>query len=257
MSLNAVSAHFHAKSEALLLTLESRLHRIVLGWLLIAGVAALVRVVASPLGSPIDLRGLVPYLLLVFAPVASLLVGLRVFRDGQGQAQPSIRLAKAGQWRNVSRSEAMRDPLYGTTGMMVSLLVGMLINIPVRAAEYLAAIPAISGPVPAWLFVLHTTMTLDVVLLTSLYAITFAAALRKVPLFPRLLAAVWMVDLCMQLVVAEFVAATPGLPNGVATALHGLLEGNIKKVLISVALWLPYLLLSKRVNVTFRNRVPA
>jgi hypothetical protein len=43
----------------------------------------------------------------------------------------------------------------------------------------------------------------------------------------------------------------------VATALHGVLEGNVKKVLISVALWLPYLLLSKRVNVTYRHRIPA
>jgi hypothetical protein len=36
-----------------------------------------------------------------------------------------------------------------------------------------------------------------------------------------------------------------------------LLEGNVKKVLISAGLWLPYLLLSRRVNVTFRHRVPA
>ena len=31
----------------------------------------------------------------------------------------------------------------------------------------------------------------------------------------------------------------------------------MKKVLISMALWLPYLLLSTRVNVTYRHRVPA
>jgi hypothetical protein len=43
----------------------------------------------------------------------------------------------------------------------------------------------------------------------------------------------------------------------VAEALHALLEGNVKKVLISMALWLPYLLLSTRVNVTYRHRVPA
>jgi hypothetical protein len=52
-------------------------------------------------------------------------------------------------------------------------------------------------------------------------------------------------------------AGTEGLPAGVGSALHGLLDGNAKKVLISVALWLPYLLLSTRVNVTYRNRVPA
>jgi hypothetical protein len=31
----------------------------------------------------------------------------------------------------------------------------------------------------------------------------------------------------------------------------------VKKVLISVALWLPYLLMSTRVNVTYRSRIPA
>ena len=56
---------------------------------------------------------------------------------------------------------------------------------------------------------------------------------------------------------AELVAGTPGLPPAVAGALHDLLDGNVKKVLISVALWLPYLLLSRRVNLTYRSRVAA
>ena len=151
----------------------------------------------------------------------------------------------------------MRHSLYGAGGIMVSLLVGMLLNVPVRAAEYLAAMPALSGPVPAWLSTLHLMMTLDVVLLTSLYAIAFVAALRRVPLFPRLLVAIWMLDLAMQVLTAQMVAGIPGLPGDVAGALQLLLEGNVKKALISMALWLPYLLLSKRVNVTYRHRVPA
>jgi hypothetical protein len=140
---------------------------------------------------------------------------------------------------------------------MVSLLVGMLLNVPVRALEYLASIPALSGKIPAWLSTLHFMMTLDVVLLTSLYTIAFVAALRRVPLFPRLLVAVWAIDITMQFGIARAVAGTQGLPGPVANALHTLLDGNIKKVLISVCLWLPYLLLSKRVNVTFRHRVEA
>ena len=151
----------------------------------------------------------------------------------------------------------MRHPLYGAGGIMVSLLVGMLLNVPVRAAEYFAAMPALSGPVPPWLATLHLMMTIDVVLLTSLYAIAFVAALRRVPLFPRLLVAIWVLDLAMQLLTAQMVVGMPDLPANVAGALQPLLEGNVKKVLISMALWLPYLLLSKRVNVTFRHRVPA
>ena len=151
----------------------------------------------------------------------------------------------------------MRHTLYGTSGIMVSLLVGILLNVPVRAAEYLAAMPALAGPVPQWLATLHMLMTLDVVVLTSLYAIAFVAALRRVPLFPRLLAAIWMIDLAMQMVIANLVAGTEGLPASVAAPLQMLLDGNVKKVLISIGLWLPYLLLSARVNVTYRHRIAA
>ncbi|MEO8560263.1 MAG: DUF2569 family protein, partial [Rhodospirillales bacterium] len=119
-----------------------------------------------------------------------------------------------------------------------------------------AAMPALSGHVPAWLSTLHMVMTLDVVLLSSLYTIAFVAALRRVPLFPRLLAAIWVVDLVMQLTIAKVTMAVGGLPEGVAVALQGLLQGNVKKVLISAALWLPFLLMSTRVNVTYRGRVP-
>ena len=140
---------------------------------------------------------------------------------------------------------------------MVSLLVGMLLNVPVRALEYLAAMPALAGDVPAWLSTLRFGLTLDVVLLSSLYTIAFVAALRRVPLFPRLLVAIWLIDLAMQIGIASAVASTEGLPPTVASALHTLLDGNVKKVMISIVLWLPYLLMSKRVNVTFRHRVEA
>ena len=139
---------------------------------------------------------------------------------------------------------------------MVSLAVGILVNIPFRVLEYLGAIPAISGPVPAWLSVLHGMMTLDVVVMTSLYAVAFVAAIRHVPLFPRLLVAVWALDLLLQLATARVVAGTPGLPPAVGSALQELLAGNLDKVLISIGMWLPYLLLSNRVNVTYRRRVP-
>jgi hypothetical protein len=100
-------------------------------------------------------------------------------------------------------------------------------------------------------------MTFDVVLFTSLYAIAFVAALRRVPLFPRLMLAIWIGDLTMQLVTAQLVTSAGGMPSDVATALHTLLRGNVEKTLISMTLWLPYLLLSTRVNVTYRHRVPA
>jgi hypothetical protein len=133
----------------------------------------------------------------------------------------------------------------------------MMLNVPVRALEYLAAMPPVPNGGPAWLSSLHFAMTFDVVLFGSLYMIAFVAALRRAPLFPRLLLAIWIGDLAMQLFTANLVTSAGDLPPPVASALHGLLEGNVKKTLISVGLWLPYLLLSTRVNVTYRNRVPA
>jgi hypothetical protein len=258
VNLKSVSQKLHARSADLLVSLENRLERILIGWLLFAGLCCAVRIAVSPLPRGIlpALAGVAPYLLLVTAPFISAMLALRWFAGGDDQPQPSMRLAFVGSWRNVSKSEARRHPLYGTTGIMVSLLIGMLLNVPVRALEYLAAMPP-AGPVsPHWLTTLRFAMTLDVVLFTSLYMIAFVAALRRAPLFPRLLGAIWLGDVTMQVVTAKMAAATH-LPDGVAVALQGLLEGNLKKVLISIAIWLPYLLLSKRVNVTFRHRVPA
>jgi hypothetical protein len=253
-----LSRRMTAKSAALLLTIDTRLDRILQAWLLLAGFAAAARIALSP--HPTGGAGVstfASYMLFVVAPFASTLLALRWFKEGHLQPQPAIRLARFGRWRPLSRSEAERHPLYGTSGIMVSLLVGMMLNVAIRAAEYLAAMPPLPEAAPRWLSALHFTMTFDVVLFGSLYMIAFVAALRRVPLFPRLLLSIWIGDIAMQLVTAELVTAAGPLPPAVSSALHSLLEGNVKKVMISMALWLPYLLLSTRVNVTYRRRAPA
>ena len=238
-------------------SLEGGLPRIMTWWFVAAMLGSAVRIAVSPLHGAPGLETYLPYILLVTAPLLSMGLALHWFRDGDRLPQPTTRMAVVGRWRKVEAREARAHALYGTSGVMVSLLVGMLLNVPVRALEYLAAMPALAGNVPAWLSTLRFGLTLDVVLLSSLYTIAFVAALRRVPLFPRLLAAIWAIDLAMQLGIASAVAGTEGLPPTVASALHTLLDGNVKKVLISVVLWLPYLLMSKRVNVTFRHRVEA
>jgi hypothetical protein len=250
-----VQQKLRTKSAAMLMSIEGGLPRIMTIWFALAMTGCAIRIVASPIRGAPDLSTFMPYILLVGAPLLSMGLALIWFRQGDELPQPVYRFAIAGRWRDVGATEARRHMLYGSGGVMVSLLVGMLLNAPVRSLEYLAAMPALAGHVPEWLSTLRFAMTLDVVLLSSLYTIAFVAALRRVPLFPRLLATIWLVDITMQLVVARAVAATAGLPAPVADALHTLLDGNVKKVLISVCLWLPYLLLSKRVNVTFRHRV--
>jgi hypothetical protein len=258
MRPTTISTRFRARSEALVLQLESGLPRMMFLWTIAVSFACGLRVAfaATPVAGDVrSLLSLAPYALVVGAPVASLMLALRWFPAGRVHAQPVTRLARFGRWRPIGADEARALPLYGATGLMASLLVGMLLNIPVRTLEFLAAIPAMGDSAPAWFGTLFALMLLDVVLLSSLYAVAFVAALRHIPLFPRLLAAIWGMDLLMQIVISRAMAAVPDLPATVGAALHGLLEGNMKKVLISVALWLPYLLLSRRVNLTYRHRV--
>ena len=246
------------KAIALRQSIEQNLDRILQAWLIIAGLGSALRIATSPAtAAGAELAIVAPYALLIVAPALSMWFALRWFADGQEMAQPAFRIARVGRWRDVSAAKARQHPMFGADGFMVSLLIGILLNIPIRAMEYLAATPAMAGSVPEWLIVLRTMMTLDVVLMTSLYAIAFVAALRRAPAFPRLLAGIWVLDLALQGLTARMVAAEPGLPEKVAHALQGLLTGNVWKVLISVAIWLPYLLLSKRVNVTYRHRIPA
>ena len=253
-----LSQHLSARSAAILLSLEARLPRILLWWIIGAGLLTSLRIVAGPLPLEQSLpRSFAPYALLVMAPALSTWLALGWFKDGNRHPQPSTRLAIVGRWQTVSPDEAQRHSLYGTTGIMVSLLIGMMMNVPVRAAEYLMAMPPIGAHPPQWLSTLQLAMTFDVVLFTSLYMIAFVAALRRVPLFPRLLATIWICDIVAQVVLADVVGSAPGLPPLVVSALGDLLYGNVQKVLISAALWLPYLMLSTRVNVTYRSRVPA
>jgi hypothetical protein len=252
-----VSRHLSNRSAVLLVTIDNRLDRILQWWLLLAGTASIARIALTPRSLPISsVSTFTSYMLLVVAPFASTLLALRWFSNGHLQSQPRTRLACLGRWRAVSREEAEGHRLHGTCGIMVSLLVGMMLNVPVRAAEYMAAMGPIPAVEPRWLSVLHIAMTFDAVVFTSLYMIAFVAALRRVPLFPRFLLAIWLGDLAMQVVTAHMVALTH-VPAGVAAALQAVLTGNVRKTLISMALWLPYLLLSTRVNVTYRHRIPA
>jgi hypothetical protein len=254
----AFSQKMHSRSTALLLALDNRLDRILQVWLLFAGLIAASRIAFTPILAPIaSFSTIASYLLIVVAPFGSTLLALRWFRNGHMLPQPKTRLAVVGNWQRLGRAEAERHPLYGSSGLMASLLLGIMLNVPVRAAEYFAAMPPLGAFAPAWLSSLHFAMTLDAVLFCSLYMVAFVAALRRVPLFPRLLLATWIADLVMQLVTASLVMHAGDLPPQVASALHSLLIGNVKKVLISAVLWLPYLLLSTRVNVTFRHRLPA
>ena len=251
------SAKMSSRSAALLPTIDNRLGDILKFWLWTAGIASIARIVLAPhSASTASFSTFGSYMLLIVAPFASTLLALRWF-SADLRPQLTTRLARVGRWRGVSRSEAQRHPLYGTDEIMVSLLVG------IHAEHPRFGRPNISRrrqPMPAR----RAAVAFGSALRddggmswssSSLYMIAFVAALRRASLFPRLLLAIWIGDLAMQLVTAQMVSSTH-VPATVAAALQTVLEGNVKKVLISMALWLPYLLLSTRVNVTYRQRVP-
>lgn len=259
--VRAVQDHLYRKSVALVLSMQVNLQRILTIWVMLAAFACGLRL-AFP-ATPYDGTswaggiGLLSYLLVVGAPVGSLLLGLKLFPAGRVHPQPSIRLAQFGRWRKLDCLKAREMSQFGLYGVMASLLMGIALNVPVRTLEFLGAVPALGSFPPAWYVSLYSVMLADVVLLSSLYMFAFAMALRMVPLFPRFMVLVWGVDLLAQLGIAQMVAGIDNVPAAVDMALLDLLTGNMKKVLISAALWLPYLLLSERVNVTFRNRVSA
>ena len=256
-----VQDHLYRRSVALVLSLQLNLQRIVAAWVLIAAFACGLRLAfpATPYASApwASGVGLMPYLLVIGAPVGTLLLGLKLFPVGRLHAQPSLRLAQLGRWRKVDCLKAREMSQFGLYGVMASLLLGIALNVPVRTLEFLSAVPALGSYAPGWFVGLYAVMLADVVLLSCLYMFAFAMALRMVPLFPRFLVMVWGADLMAQLGIAQLVARIGDVPDAVQVALADLLNGNVKKVLISAALWLPYLLLSERVNITFRNRVSA
>lgn len=249
----------NARSMAFTRQLEDGLPRLMFWWIILASFACGLRVAfsATPVVSMAShVAQLMPYVLVVGAPAVSMMLALRWFPRDAEFAQPETRLALWGRWQGIAPAHAKAMPHYGAAGLMASLLLGMLLNVPVRTLEFLAAIPALGDSPPQWLRLVFGLMLIDVVLFSSLYVIACVGALRHVPLFPRMLGAIWSLDLLMQIVMARLADGVIQFPPPVAHALIDLLDGNLKKVLISAAIWCPYLLLSRRVNLTYRCRIP-
>ncbi len=254
------SAGLHRRSRALVAFLDVRMEALIVGWIAVIVALGLGKLALSPLplgGLAGALTTLLPYLLIAFAPIAGYRIAAGSFPRGLLSAQPAIRLCRYGSWQHVDPVAARQNGAFGPTGFMASLLAGILLNVPIRSLEFIMAVPAIAPGAPAWAHTLMIAMTIDVVVMNFFYMVCFVMALRSVPLFPRMLMFAWAADITLQLGIASMVGTTPGLPLPVAGALESLLNGNMQKVLISAFIWLPYLIVSERVNVTFRQRVRA
>jgi hypothetical protein len=249
-----------AKSRLVTGFLERRMPAVCAAWLTIALGLALFRlsVPASPIHNLADAAPiLLAYSLIAIAPIVGYIVGRHAFAEPAATLQPTFRFALIGRWRKLSHADARTQPIFGPVGFMASLLIGMLLNVVVRTFEFFTAIPAMSLHAPAWGQTIVAYMALDVVVTSFFYMVAFVMALRTIPLFPRMLLYAWLIDVMMQMVIVRQVAAIGGVPDQVVAPLLALLEGNVTKVAISAVVWLPYLLLSERVNVTYRHRTDA
>ena len=259
-ALNRMSQSIRDRSARLVGFLDTRMNLLINGWIclvVLAGMAKIGAGIAVPANGGEALRLLLPYLLIALAPIAGYRVTTGSFPRGVLTAQPEIRLARIGKWRPLDLIAARSNPAFGPIGFMASLLVGILLNVPTRTLEYLTSVPAVDTSAPAWAQTYFMVMTADVIVMNFFYMVCFVLALRSNPLFPRMLLFAWAFDIMMQLVIAHRLAAAPALPAEVVEPLVTLLRGNITKVLISAFVWLPYVLLSERVNVTYRLRTAA
>jgi hypothetical protein len=256
-----LSAHLLAESERIARFLDRRITTLLAIWFALAvlagGVKILLLIAAVPKAATLAnvLPLIVPYALIALAPVAGYALVVRCFANGTITVQPRPRLAKVGRWISISPAEARQRQNFGMSGLLVSLVAGLLLSMVLRLGEYSLAMPAVPRAAPPWALAMFDAMTFDLVYLSFLYSACIAMALKAAPLFPRMLAYTWLCDVLMQVAIARYTISAGGLPHEIAAPLQAFLAGNIKKVLISVMIWLPYLLVSNRVNVTFRQRV--
>lgn len=258
---SSLSAYALRQSRQIAEFITANLRRIMIGWMIAvallgaAKIAMLGRIIPQATSLADMPRLMLPYVLIGLSPLLALYLGSRAFPSAEQSTQPSIRLARLGRWHQLGPEHARRAEGYGIEGFLASLVAGLLISILIRLSEYALAMPAIPAGAPAWASALFHVMTLDLVTLSFLYSLCLVMALRGAPLFPRMLVYTWLYDMLMQLLIAKYAVAAGDMPGDIAAALQSYLDGNIKKVLISAAIWLPYLLLSNRINLTFRHRL--
>lgn len=259
-AIRTVKDRLFRQSVRFVAPMEDRVRALLLGWTIIVAAICLLRILspATPAsGAASALILFVPHMLILTSPFLAYWTANALFPRGMDFAQPEIRLARVGRWRALDALSVRSHPAFGPVGIMASLLLGMLLNVPLRTAEFMVSVPAMTGAAPEWGQMIYFAMASDLIVMNFLYTLCFFMALRRMPFFPRMLLVTWGIDVVSQLMIAQYVSGAPHLPAQVASAIAPLLESNLKKAFISIVVWMPYLLLSERVNVTYRWRQPA
>ena len=252
------AAEMAGRSRRIVTALPAKMEMLAAGWIVAMTALAGAKIALAPVppATPTGFAGpFLVYALIALAPVMAWRLASRAYPENAPVRRLDFHLSALGRWTPVEPHAARTRPEFGPFGLMACLLVGLLLNVPLRSLEFFLAVPAVSGNAPGWTHTIFLVMAGDVIAMSFLYVTCFVMALRGVALFPRMLLATWMVDIVMQLAMASTIAAQPDLPPDVAPAVQELLRGNLLKVLVSMGVWLPYLMLSDRINLTYRLRI--
>jgi len=170
-------------------------------------------------------------------------------------------------WRQLSPQEAGQHPLYGVRGWLLFFMILVVIAMAVRIYGLLVG-PAMDTPGDVQVEVNATFVTAFNAIAIVLYAFVLFMAFSYHPAFPTVaIAALWIgvaLDVVGMLFFPTEITVTGGRPEARQvlqqqidqTATASLTIGLIVNVVIALLLtW--YFLSSKRVNVTYRHRVPA
>lgn len=259
-AIRAVKDRMFRQSVRFVAPMEDKVRALLLGWTIVVAAICFARILfpVTPANDPASALVLfLPHVLILASPFFAYWAANALFPRGTDFTQPEIRLARFGSWRSLDALSVRSHPAFGPVGIMASLLLGMLLNVPIRTAEFMSGVPAMTGSSPLWGQMLYFAMATDLIVMNFLYTLCFFMALRRMPFFPRMLLVTWGIDVVSQVMIANYVSGAPHLPAQVASAIIPLLDSNLKKAFISIVVWMPYLLLSERVNVTYRWRQPA
>jgi len=254
--IRRIASFYERHSLRLLTGADLRLGLIALCWAALVGIALASRLAQTALAAGTTaawFASLGLYALIALTPPAGLWLARRAFPADMLYAQPEIRLSRFGRWRALDPLAARDHPSFGAGGLMAGLAIGLLINIVIRTLEFLGAVPALAAVGGGWARAIHLALAADCIFFSLLYIVTFVMAVRHIPWFPRMLVLVWLSDIAAQIAIAHALSGI-GLPANVGPAMAAFLGNNVDKTLISMALWMPYLMLSERVNVTYRRR---
>lgn len=256
-TLRSIRRWFVASSRTIARTLDLRMEGVIGGWAAALLACAALKVLTAPTIPDTFTEALqmaFPFFAIGAAPVLGYRLAAGAYPKGRISQQPVVRLARYGRWREAEPGERRRAAINGPVGFLVSLLVGILLNVPFRSLKFLIIVPAAAPTDPAWAQIFVYCFTLQTAALNFLYMVCFVMGLRQIPQFPRMLLLVWLLDIASQFALADALGGS-GLPAQLAPLLTDSLRENLLHVAIAIALWLPYLLVSDQVNLHYRWRI--